>query len=535
MKGVYSMKRYTAILSVLLLMAQVACCPFALAEESTTASTDATGEEGVTTAMTAESTDASADTLTTATTVITESITSATATEQSMGTDTTSTLTEITIETTTNATESTVHTGGTTEANDGVISVGTQLIIYNKDGKVAARLLDANGNPLMNVPVALQLGSTKLNGEFTNADGYALFSYAYPSEGTYIYCSTEAFLYGNILYAAAAASVGVSPVATTTADDVSVGNTTYFYGTTTYRTYYTGTTAPTVSTKAHTKYTAPGTTGVKESYVLLDFAFDSGVLESFNAEQQTFADVAKLMLAPEAYAQMIGTQNGVLMMSAATSALMVTDEQITASVKDDTVLSRVNPADVKRLVLDMSVQFKDAATGTISDVWTIPEGTYAVQMPVPQSMRSAQYITIAAVTAEGISAPVYATVSDDGTMLFESTSPVGTIVILGFEGSALGTFREYSTRIALVFLVIGLVCVGGAIFLYFRFVRRPKVSKKKADEEQVGSTSAEDAMLITAMDDEFEEFRQSAELDVFDESNPKPLQPIQEPDIDIPL
>lgn len=505
------MKKYTTILVMALLMVQLLCCPLAMAETTDTTIDTTTDTVGETTTTTGE-------------------ITDQTTTTQDLITDTTTTTTDTTDE----SAGDTVTT--TTTVEFGTV-VSTSLVILNEDGKIAARLTDAAGAPIGGVYVGLQLGSTKLPGAWTDENGYADFNYNFPGNNTYVYCYTERTAASSgIVYEAAAASVGTSPSTTTAATDDEQPVYTGTRGSTTYRSYYMPTAGSTKSTEELTRYTAAGTTGMKESYITLDFAFDSGILDSFKTDQNTFASTAKLMLTPESYAQMLGGANGVLMMSVVTSASTVSDEQITASVKDDAVLSHVDVSGVDRIVLDMSVQFKDAATGQISDIWDIPGDTYAVQMPVPDSMRSAQYITVAAVTAEGVSEPVYATVSEDGVMLFESTSPAGTIVILGFDGSMLGTFREYSVRIALIFLIIGLLCIGVAIFLYFRFVRRPKKSKKKAGGIEMTEQDAQDnEMAMPLLSEEFVMMDHGGELDIFDDEDPAPLHQKDDTDIDIPL
>jgi hypothetical protein len=174
----------------------------------------------------------------------------------------------------------------------------------------------------------------------------------------------------------------------------------------------------------------------------------------------------------------------------------------------------------------MTMQCYDPTTGTAIDVWNVATGNYVIQLPVPQNMRSADTVAIAAVTADGITEPIYATVSKDGYLRFETTSPVGTIVLLGFSGSWLGSLNV----ISVVFLIVGLLCIGGAVFLYIRFVHRPKNAKKKEAE---GESLNADEPLADEQGQMIEE--PQVGLDIFSDEQPEPLTRKENPDIDIPL
>ncbi len=500
------MKKYIAVFTVILVLIGTFGCPLVLAETTSTTAEDA---DTTTTVATDDGVgETTADT--TATTEVTEGVTTTTVTED---TDTTTTAAE----------------------DDTDTAIKTVLIVLEKDGKIAARVTTASRIPVAGIRVALQIGTTKMPGTLTNEEGYAEFNYAFPQDDTYIYCYTEPTMIGNTLYAGAAAGVGKQFAADTTVSDttettVDSGSTTTA-GSTTYRTYHTTGTVPTEAVETLTRYTATGTTGMEETHITLDFSFDSGILDVFKAEEKDFAKIAKLLLTPECYTRMLGGVNGVLAMSAATSETAVTDEQITAAVADDAVLSLIDPSKVERIVMDLSMQLLDTATGEFTDVWNIAEGDYVIQLPIPHSMRSAQTIAVAAVTADGVSTPVYAHISKDGFIRFESTSPAGTIVILGFKGSMLGALTGHAVRSSIIFLCIGIACIGGAIFLYFRFVRRPKKAKKSASAETVQSAPA-DEQELPPLDNEYEQ------LGIFEDAAddaPAPLRSKGDPDIDIPL
>ncbi len=405
------------------------------------------------------------------------------------------------------------------------------LIILNKNGKIAARVTGTARTPVEGVEVGVQLGTTKMPGVVTDADGYAVFQYAFPEDDTYIHCYTEQTRIGNTVYEAAAATVGSA------LDDNDKQTTTQKTEKTTDTTARSSTVNKTKRTKRTTTtdtadeeqeqltwYTASGTTGMEESYIALEFSFDSGILDAFKTEENSFTKNAKLLMLPENYDHMLGKVNGTLMVSAASSKEKVTDEQITAAVASDAVLSRVDAADVERIVMDLSLQMKDNETDEVTDVWNIAEGTYVVQMPIPQSMRSAQVITVAAFTDDGMSEPIYAHVSEEGFFRFESNSPTGTIVVLGFKGSMLGALTGDAARSAMIFLVAGIVCIVLAIVIYFRFVRRPKRRAKP----QLEPVPAAD---LPPLNSDYEQ------LGLFgdDDDGPAPLRNKGNNDIDIPL
>ncbi len=459
--------------------------------------------------------------------------------------DTTTTATEIgtttttdTIVTTTTAAEQETTTtsvqttdGTTADTPSGITSMETKLVIMEKDGKVAARLLTVSGVPVADVPVSLQIGSTKMPAVTTNAQGYAVFSYAFPQDNTYIYCSSVLTLVGNTSYKAASAAVGKKSGNTTTTSTVAVttDNKTTTAVMTTVRTgKATTTTQKTQNTEKLTMYTATGTTGKEETHLTVDFSFDSGILDVFKVEQNDFAQTAKLLLTPECYAEMLADVNGGLAMSVKTSEMTVTDEQIAAAMTEDAVLSLADAANIERIVLDLSLQIRDAQDAVFYNVSNVAQGEYVIQLPIPHSMRGAQTIAVSVVTADGVSKPVYAHISKDGFFRFETTYPVGTVVVMGIKGSVLGALTGHAVGWAVTFLVIGLLCIGGAVFLYVRYVHRPRAKKSQAAADEAEQV---DVAANPGMEMPFEQ----PEIFELDMEEPTPLQERKTPDIDIPL
>lgn len=479
------MKKLLVCLVFVLLMTQFICAPFVLAETHTAGTTDSTTAQ--------EDTE---------TTVPSTSTTVDATTSASDGEDTT------TIEEETSGTTAFVPTD----------TVATNLIILDKDGNVSARLTDTNGYAIANVPVYIQLGSTIFSkGVPTDESGYADFPYEMPAD-TYIRCYTHATVIDGVLYAAAAASVGKAPAGvTTTTNELETSATA-----TTVPTYNRTNKVTTANktTTPPTWYTHSATTGMEESYISLAFFFDSGMPKAFGVNETAFANTARLLLSSEAYDKIIGDLNGTLIMSAAASATEVTDEQIAAAIQNDAVLSLTDAKNVERVVIDLALQLQ-SSTGKLTDVWTIAADSYVVQLPVPQSMRSAKAIAVAAVTADGISTPVYTTVSKDGFLRFESTSPVGTIVLLGIKGNLLAALTGDSAITAIIFLVLGLLCIGGAVFIYIRCFHLPKKAKKK-EREAAEEVETEESVTVFEDDtpaDGNERIEMLDPLDIFTETD----------------
>ncbi len=499
------MKKLLLCFTIMVMTAQLLCCPVAFAETTSTA-----------------------DDTTTSTTIDEDTTTTTTLPE-----DGEQTTTDNSEETTTTEEE---ETSGTT-VDIPSETVETKLIILEKDGKISARLTDADGYAIPGVLVGIQLGSTILPGVLTDESGYADFRYNMPEDMTYIYCYTDAIVIDGVIYAAAAAAVGKMPVGVTTTTEETETETD---STTTATPTYNRTNKVTTSkktTKAPTWYTYTATTGMEESYISLGFSFDSGMLEAFDADEQKFANTARLLLSADAYTKIIGDLKGTLLMSAAASSTEVTNEQLAAALKDDAVLSHTNLDNVERVVIDLALQLQ-SSTGKLTDVWTIAEDSYVVQFPIPQSMRSAKTIAVAAVTTDGISTPIYATVSKDGFLRFETTSPVGTIVLLGFKGNLLAALTGDAAITAIVFLALGLLCIGGAVFLYIRCLYLPKRAKKKERQAAaVAETAKQEATVFEEVPPTQgnERIDMSDPLDIFTESETEESSDDHNTNIDIPL
>ena len=433
------------------------------------------------------------------------------------------------------------HTSTTTTAHKNGAVVKTNMVIMVMNEKIAARVTDELGAPVAGVSVGLQLGTTVMPPVVTDASGYAQFPYVFPSDDIYVYCSSNQVVIDGVTYTAAAASVGSAPSRnSTTARLTTTGSSVAGTTTRSRKTTRTTSTKKTTEAAALTFFTGAGTTGIEETMVTLNFCFDSGILKSFGVDEKDFADTARLLMTPENYAAMVSNMNGSLMLAATTSTTEVTDEQIAASLANDPMLSRADLTKTQRLMMNLSPRFTDAATGKVTELWNIPEGTYVIQLPIPKEMRGTQSITVSAITADGVSEPIVAYVSKDGFLRFQTSSPAGTILLLGFENSMLGTLTNHAARFTLIFLLLGVACISGAVFLFFRFVRSPKEQKTaKKKEEPAAELPAEEPEMP---DDELPPVGENnaridldGGLDIFAESETHTPREKNPSDYDIPL
>lgn len=379
-------------------------------------------------------------------------------------------------------------TAPTATKTTGSGKVATTIIIMDLDGKIVARVTNEMGEGIAGIPVKLQLGTTVMPAVQTDESGYARFRYTYPDSKTYISCEALQTVIDGVTYIGSSAAVGTqspaastaqAPGVTTGADEAVNGTATSKSAATTGRSTTGRTTAAgkTTSAAPTVTYPAAGTTGMEETFVSLGVNFDSNVLAAFDCDEKDFAEISRLLLSQERYAALVEGASGILQLRVAISEMTVPDEHIAAALQDDTVLSRIDPADVPRVVLDLNMQIRNEK-GAVSDFWNVTNDSYVIQFPVPKSMRSAQSITVSAVTEQGISEPVIANVTKDGYLRFETSLPVGTIVLLGFESGMLGRLTSHAVRSSIIFLVLGILCIGGAVALFIFFVHTPKNGKK---------------------------------------------------------
>lgn len=383
----------------------------------------------------------------------------------------------------------TTHKTTTRTAGSGIVA--TKIIIMDLDGKIVARVTNEKGEGIAGIPVKLQLGTTVMPAVQTDGSGYARFRYIYPDSKTYISCEALQTVIDGVTYIGSSAAVGTqSPAASTAhapgvateADEAVNGTATSKSAATTGRST-TGritTAGKTTSAAPTVTYPAAATTGMEETFVSLGVNFDSNVLEAFGCDGKDFAEISRLLMSQERYAALAEGTSGVLQLRVAISEMTVPDEHIAAALQNDTVLSRINPADVPRAVLDLNMQIRNEK-GAVSDFWNVTNDSYVIQFPVPKSMRSAQSITVSAVTEQGISGPVIVNVTKDGYLRFETSLPVGTVVLLGFESGMLGRLTSHAVRSSILFFVLGILCIGGAVAVFIFFVHTPKNGKKKSE------------------------------------------------------
>lgn len=407
------------------------------------------------------------------------------------------------------------------------------LIIFDDDGYIAARVFQGD-KPIQGIDVYLKLDTTIYLPVTTDENGKATFANMFPQDNTYVYCYTTEQTVDGITYLAAAASVGNVITAESTTTGGTVATTGPSYGTTS-PTKYPRPTEENKTTKKDplTYYTAPGTTGMESQYITVDFTFDSGVLDAFGVKEKKFAEKARLLMPPENYTSIIGGLNGVLVVKATVSGQQITDELIGEALKNDPVLSRVDTDKISRVALDLSMQTYDPLLQRVTDMWNVANGAYVYQLPIPHSMRSAETIMVSALTADGMSEPIFATISKNGFIRFETTSPVGTVVVMGHDSGILGALTGRAVMLSIIFLVVGLLFLGGAVFVFIKWIYLPKYGKKK-EAEPVLELEIPEQAEEERPEAETEEDDPAVGLDIFGISTEQPTKK-NPADFDLPL
>jgi hypothetical protein len=273
--------------------------------------------------------------------------------------------------------------------------------------------------------------------------------------------------------------------------------------------------------------------------VTVDFTFHTDILSAFSTTEDTVKQKAKLLLTPEVYENIIGEINGVLFVEATPSELNISDEDILKTIQSNQAFSNAEGSQLQYTMLNLTVKAAEKQGGHILTIRNVESSSFIVQLPVPENMQQASSILISAVSADGVSNPIVATVSKDGYMQFEISRPTGTIAIIGYDGGVLGTLFGHSLTLAIVFLVIGLLCIGGALFLFFKFIFIPKKSKKNEQEAKGADDEIKELSPLSdeqpvAFNEENQHIDPLFDLDIFSEDTPKPK--TKNPaDYDLPL
>ena len=118
--------------------------------------------------------------------------------------------------------------------------------------------------------------------------------------------------------------------------------------------------------------------------IVLDATFDTGVVDAFKLKKDDFLGKARFLLPKATYQDIVGDSNGILMMQVRSSAIQVTDAQISAAIANVSKFSLYHAENVKRVTVDISLLFNSG--GKEATMSALPNANYTVQLPVPKDI-----------------------------------------------------------------------------------------------------------------------------------------------------
>ena len=158
------------------------------------------------------------------------------------------------------------------------------------------------------------------------------------------------------------------------------------------------------------------------------------------------------------------------MMQVRSSAIQVTDAQISAAIANVSKFSLYHAENVKRVTVDISLLFNSG--GKEATMSALPNANYTVQLPVPKDMKDIKLIAVAATNEAGISTPVVAKV-ENGYLRFD-THYLANFTILGFAEAKEQSVSRVPTLVIVAFVIAGVLLVGAGLLFYFFVLRGPK-------------------------------------------------------------
>ena len=357
----------------------------------------------------------------------------------------------------------------------------TKMTVVNNNGVITATITDTAGKPIANYPIVLTLDDSSYSAKNTDKNGKITFTQKADSDTKIITCTAEDFKVGDVTYIGCTASPKSSSNSTTGSDsttaDTSATSNASTNTTTTKKKTTTSTTKAT-TTKAPVTYaviSGAGTTGVIDGLLAVNVSYDEGILRQFDLKGEDFASRGRLLMPQETYKSLVGDTTNTVMLSVRYSSIEVLDKHISTAISNISKYSSYHAEDVKRITIDLSMQYIDRSTNTNVDISTLPDSAYTVQLPVPNSMKDIGLIAVSATNADGLTSLVQAEV-DDGYLRFV-TKQMSTITILGFTEVEKKATTGGIPNLALIFLSVGFLMIVGAGFLFYFFIlRKPAVA-----------------------------------------------------------
>ncbi len=245
-----------------------------------------------------------------------------------------------------------------------------------------------------------------------------------------------------------------------------------------------GTTSPTTGSTYPTILGA-GTTANADGKIAVNLSFDTGILNLFGLSRTDFATKGRLLLTPEAYQGLVGTDS-VLMLSIRSSSVVISDTLVQAAISGNSEFSAYPTS--QRAVAAFDLSMIGQTNGQYAELGTIPESIYEVQLPLPNSMKDSEKVALTIYDGSTLVQPQTVEVKD-GTVTFQ-TNTMGTFVLLGFLGDS-GSSSPVSILVIVLLIVGILLLIGAGLLLYFFVIRRPKDDEEFEDLPEEEDAEAE--------------------------------------------
>ncbi len=392
----------------------------------------------------------------------------------------------------------------------------------NASGKVVATLKDEHGRPVSNYTVKMQVGNITET-QVTNANGQVTSDT--PIENTddakkTVLCiaenTTERENGITIRYLGTQKGFfdgfTVPPGTGTTTQTPTDAPTTPPSTTTTTSSppvITTGTKDPAATTGITTSPTTgstyptilgAGTTASADGKIAVNLSFDTGILNLFGLSRTDFATKGRLLLTPEAYQGLVGT-DGILMLSIRSSSVVISDTLVQAAISGNSEFSAYPTS--QRAVAAFDLSMIGQTNGQYSELGTIPESIYEVQLPLPNSMKNSEKVALTIYDGSTLVQPQKVEVKD-GTVTFQ-TNTMGTFVLLGFLGDA-GSSSPVSILVIVLLIVGILLLVGAGLLLYFFVIRKPRDEEEFEDLPEEEDAEEEPSEEYVRLDDILQDY-----------------------------
>ncbi len=247
----------------------------------------------------------------------------------------------------------------------------------------------------------------------------------------------------------------------------------------------------TPSTEAPSDSPAHGgtaTTAVKNDLIGVPVEADTVELERFGLTESEFAGRAHMWMEPALYDSMVSDSGGSLVLSLSLNPTAATSETLIAAKNATPEYAGFSDDQVIGFALDFSVWYRNGG----EQVQISPsEGTYQIELPIPESMVGCEKMAVAVCTAQGLTSFVELTPSA-GTVVF-TIQRFQTLAIVGFHPGA-GTGNPSQTPMALILLgILGALLIAGgiALLVFVVFQRRKRRTLSDISSESGDMADAE--------------------------------------------